>query len=88
MRGPYLSHRPLTITFHGTRLADDLSISGPAVWDRTSYGITATLHLDGAVSGDLRIRFPTRVRGADATIRGTLGGRRVRLTVPAPWAAP
>jgi pimeloyl-ACP methyl ester carboxylesterase len=88
MRGPYLSHRPLTITFHGTRLVDDVSISGPSVWNRTTYTITAMLHVDGAVRGDLVIRLPTRVRGADATIRGTLDGARVSATVPAPWSAP
>lgn len=88
MRGPYLSHRPLTLTFHGTKLVDDLSISGPAVWNRTTYGISATLHLDGAVSGDLVMQFPTRELGADATISGTLDGRAVRVNLPAPWSAP
>ena len=88
MRGPYLSHRPLTITFHGTKLVEDLAISGPAVWNRDTYGITATLHVDGAVSGRLTIRFPTQRPGGPATIEGVLDGRAVRMTMAAPWSAP
>jgi pimeloyl-ACP methyl ester carboxylesterase len=88
MRGPYLSHRPLTITLRGTELVPDLAISGPAVWDRTADRITARLRIDGAVTGHLTIRFATRTLGADAAIHGTLDGRRVHATVPAPWAAP
>ena len=50
MRGPYRSHLPLTITFRRTRLVDDLAVSGPAVWNRRSYRLTATLRLQGSVS--------------------------------------
>ena len=63
MRGPYQSHLPLTVTFHGTKLVDDLAVSGPAVWNRRSYDITATLTLSGSVSGRLTITFPTQHPG-------------------------
>ena len=88
MRGPYQSHQPLTITFHGTKLVDDLTVTGPVVWNRETYGISGTLTLDGAVSGELTIRFPTQVLGGKATISGTIDGRQVRVTTAAPWGAP
>jgi pimeloyl-ACP methyl ester carboxylesterase len=85
-RGPYLSHRPLTIGFHKARLVEDLQVSGRATWDRRANLVTARLHVGGAASGDLTIRFPTRGTDATATIHGVLGGQVVRATMPAPWA--
>jgi hypothetical protein len=77
------------VTLHGTKLVDDLAVSGTAVWNRrTSYGITAKLTLSGSVSGRLTIGFPTQHPGGEATIDGVLAGRHVVMHMPAPWSAP
>lgn len=88
MRGPYRSHLPLTIKFRRTRLVNDLAVSGPAVWNRRSYRLNATLRLRGSVSGRLTISFPTQHPGGPATIHGVLDGRHVVTHMPAPWKAP
>jgi len=62
---------------------DDLSISGPAVWNRETLVVHARVHVQGpkGISGELSISFPTT--GGRATVRGTLGGRAIDVRTPA-----
>jgi hypothetical protein len=75
------------ITFAGTSFVSDLAVSGPMSWSRQTYMVHARLTVDGprGERGTLTIRFPTNEAHGVATISGTLGGRHVDVTVPAPW---
>ena len=82
--GDYYAFHPVTFRFAKTRFVRDLAVSGRAAWNRKALRMTARLKVAGARSGRLRIAWATGVRNATATVRGTLGGRTVRLTMPAP----
>jgi pimeloyl-ACP methyl ester carboxylesterase len=85
--GAYLSSRPLTIRFHGVRLARDLSVSGRARWGRRSLAVSATLGLAGpGGNGHVTITWSTIHPRAGARVRGTIDGRRVDLRMAAPFA--
>jgi len=88
VKGPYTSLKPLVLTFHDDRFVGDLAVSGTAVFDRTADAVHATLRLTGpeASTGRLTIDFATDSPGATATVTGRLGGARVSLKTPAPWA--
>ncbi len=82
--GPYYSHAPVTLRMRGTRFVSDVAVSGKAVWDRRAGTVTAQLRVRGPRSGRLRIQWRTRDVQSLASLRGTLGGRAVRLSTPAP----
>ena len=66
------------------RFVGDLAVSGVVKWDRRAGTVGARLRLGGARKGTLRIGWSTRSVRAVASLRGTLGGRRVLLRIPAP----
>ncbi|MET0817835.1 MAG: alpha/beta fold hydrolase [Solirubrobacteraceae bacterium] len=82
--GDYYAFHRVTFRFAKTRFVRDLAVSGRAAWNRRTLRMTARLKVAGARGGRLRIAWPTGVRNSTATVRGTLGGRTVRLTLPAP----
>ena len=82
--GDYLAYTPIRLRLRGVRFVDDLPVSGVVVWDRRASRVTARLRIAGPVSGRLRLRWRLDQVRAVASIRGTLGGRRVRLQTPAP----
>jgi pimeloyl-ACP methyl ester carboxylesterase len=82
--GDYLAHTPVRLRLRGVRFVDDLAVSGQVVWDRRASRVTARLRVAGAVTGRLRLGWRLDEAGAAASIRGSLGGRDVRLRTPAP----
>ncbi len=66
------------------RLLQGLAVSGHATWDRDRHRMTVDLSLRDARHGRLRGSWDTRADGADAVLRGVVGGHRVRLRFPAP----
>ena len=66
------------------RFVSDLAVSGSVEWNRRAGTVRARLRLAGARRGTLRIGWSTRAPRAVASIRGTIGGRAVRLSTPAP----
>ena len=82
--GGYYAHTPIRFRFERARFVGDLAVSGAAAWDRRAQRVRARLRLRGARRGALRIGWSTDARGAQATIAGRVGGRAVRLTMPAP----
>jgi hypothetical protein len=82
--GDYYSMEPVTFRLRKARFVRDLAVSGRAAWNREALRMTARVKLAGARSGRLRIAWATGARDATATVRGRIGGRTVRLTMPAP----
>ena len=82
--GEYYGTDPVTFRLRGVRFTRDLAVSGRAAWDREALRMTGRVRLSGARTGRLRIAWATGVKAATATVRGKLGGRAVRLTLPAP----
>ena len=66
------------------RLLEDLAVSGLATWDRDRERVRVDLSLDGAARGRLRGGWDTRAVGAQAALRGVIGGIPVFLLFPAP----
>jgi hypothetical protein len=66
------------------RFVGDLAVSGVVVWDRSAGTVRARLRLSGAARGRLRIGWSTSATRATAFVRGSVGGRAVRLRTPAP----
>ena len=82
--GDYYGTGPVTFRLRGLRFTRDLAVGGRAAWDREARRMSARVRLSGARTGRLRVAWATGVRTATATVRGKLGGRAVRLTLPAP----
>jgi pimeloyl-ACP methyl ester carboxylesterase len=82
--GDYLAYEPIRLRLRGVRFVGDTAVSGTVDWDRRAGTVRARLRLSGAASGTLRIAWSTRAAHAIASLRGTLGGRVVRLQTPAP----
>ena len=82
--GDYLAYTPLRLRLRGVRFVDDLAVSGDVEWDRRASRVSARLRVAGPVSGRLRVRWRLDRARAVARISGTLGGRDVRLRMPAP----
>lgn len=68
-------------TLDGLRWTEDVAVSGSLQWQYSSGRVRATLQLDG---GTLQAEWPLRAPGATATLQGSLDGRRVVATMPAP----
>jgi pimeloyl-ACP methyl ester carboxylesterase len=62
----------------------DLSVSGSASSDAASSRAAARLLLHGAANGTIEASWTTVGTHASATIRGTVDGRSVEATMPAP----
>jgi pimeloyl-ACP methyl ester carboxylesterase len=87
--GAYYSYRPLVLRFKSTRFVPDLKVTGTATWNRQSSLLKAKLSLTGprGLRGTLQIEWSTARAGAIACERGTIGGQRVTLRMPAPFSA-
>jgi pimeloyl-ACP methyl ester carboxylesterase len=87
-RGAYFSWGPLHLRLHADRFVPDAATSGEVTWTRSAYRVDARLAVTGpnGLSGTVRISFPTNADHAVATISGEVGGHRLDLTMPAPWA--
>ena len=79
----YYSYGPVRLELKRLRFAEDLAVSGEAVWDRREQRYSATLEVRGKRRGTLKISWPS-VQNATAEITGRLGSRVVRLRTPAP----
>ena len=86
VHGPYMSWKPLALSFHKTMFVSDMSVTGQATWHRRSGLATADLSVygPGGLSGVLHFSYST-LGNRDARVRGTLDGSRVRATVPIPF---
>ena len=82
--GDYLAYSPIRLRLRGVRFVSDLAVSGSVEWNRRAGTVRARLRLAGARRGFVRIGWSTRAPRALASIRGTIGGRAVRLSTPAP----
>ena len=71
-------------TLSGIRWTSDLAVSGKAAFDARSARATARLTLAGGAAGTLDAKWATAGSAAVAELRGTIGGRAVRATMPAP----
>jgi pimeloyl-ACP methyl ester carboxylesterase len=79
--GAYYSDAPVRLRLAGVRFVRDVPVSGRAAWDRRGRRYAARVRVPG---GRLRIAWAGDRRAARATITGRLGGRTVRLEMPAP----
>ena len=82
--GEYLAYGRIRLRLRGVRFVGDVPVSGTVDWERRAGTVRARLRLGGAATGTLRIGWSTRAARAIATVRGTVGGRAVRLQTPAP----
>ena len=73
-------------TLHGIRWVRDGAVSGRVTWDRTDGAIRANVTVDGSgvAPGHLVLRWNDWTPLATATANGTVGGRTVHLSFPAP----
>jgi hypothetical protein len=75
----------VTLEFEGARFSDDVAVDGTAVWDRSTGEVEADLEVTGPNGrGSLTVAWDDSVPDAVASARGTLGGRTVSVTLPAP----
>jgi pimeloyl-ACP methyl ester carboxylesterase len=87
LRGGSYSSSGSTVTLSGARFVDGVPVSGSARYDRASLTVIAQVSVSApGVNGTFVISFPTGVPFAEATIAGSIGGRTIALTTPAPWA--
>jgi pimeloyl-ACP methyl ester carboxylesterase len=82
--GEYLAYSPIRLRLRRVRFVSDLAVSGSVEWIRRAGTVRARLRLTGARRGNLRIGWSTRATRALASITGTIDGRSVRLSTPAP----
>jgi pimeloyl-ACP methyl ester carboxylesterase len=82
--GDYLAYGPITLRMRGVSFVPGVAVSGRVVWNRRKGTATAALRVSGSAGGRVRIGWSTVAPRAFAAIRGTLGGRAVRLRTPAP----
>ncbi len=66
------------------RWVEDIAVDGTMHWNRATGEITASVTLIGAHSGRLTMSWNDWDTHATATVAGTIGGRPVSLTLPAP----
>ena len=82
---PFAS-RVWTLALKKLKWTQDVEVSGIATVPRGPGTASASLTVKGAGTdaGDLTVTWSTRQPGAKARIRGTIGGRAVDLSTPAP----
>ena len=87
-RGPYLSASvPLVVDLRGARFVRDVSVDGRVMWLRRDGVLRGSVRVhtrDGA--GILWLSASTRGPARPGTLRGSIDGRRVRVSVPAVWS--
>ena len=73
-------------TLHGIRWVNDAAVSGTVTWDQTDGSIRAdvTVNGTGVAPGHLILRWNDHAPHATATAHGSVGGRAVHLSFPAP----
>jgi hypothetical protein len=83
--GPFVS-RTWTLKLNHLRWTSDIAVTGGGTMPRAAGTATMTVKLGGAATatGSLTISWPTRAADAVAHITGSIGGRPVRLSAPAP----
>ncbi len=75
----------LTVHFNGAKLSDDVVVDGTATIDQTTGKVEADLDItSGATTGTIAASWNASDVEASATARGTLDGRPVSVTLPAP----
>ena len=82
---PFTS-RVWSLKLNQTKWTTDVEVTGTATMPRAAGQATASLTIGGpgTAKGDLTVTWSTRVQGAQARISGTIGGRALDLTRPAP----
>ncbi|HYI74469.1 MAG TPA: alpha/beta fold hydrolase [Gaiellaceae bacterium] len=82
---PFTS-RVWSLKLNGTKWTTDVEVTGTATMPRGAGQATASLTIGGpgTAKGDLTVTWSTRAQGAQARIAGSIGGRAVDLTRPAP----
>jgi hypothetical protein len=82
---PFTS-RVWSLKLNQARWTTDVEVSGTATMPRAAGTAVASLKLGGpgTATGELTVTWSTRAQGAQARISGTIGGRAVDLTRPAP----
>ena len=76
-----------TLTFHfqGAKFSDDVTVDGTATVDQNTSKVDATVDVtSGEVSGTLAVSWDAGIADAMAMARGTLDGRPLSVTLPAP----
>jgi len=91
LRGGTFTYRsPSNLTFFALdhlKWVSDLAVTGTMTWDYNyPGGVTATIALSGSAnqSGRLTMAWQSRVPNAQATITGTIGGRKIAAMMYAP----
>ena len=75
----------LTFHFNAAKFADDVSVNGSATVDQNTSNVEADLEVtSGDTTGTLAISWTADAAKAMAMVRGTLDGRPVSVTLPAP----
>jgi pimeloyl-ACP methyl ester carboxylesterase len=75
----------VTFVFAGAKFADDVAIDGVATWNRVTGQVGADLEVTASgASGPLTVAWDDTAPDAIATARGTLGGRPISVSLPAP----
>jgi hypothetical protein len=79
-------YRNPVFELRGVRWVGDVAVSGTFDWDRPSGAVRArlTLAAGGVPSSSLRVRWNTWRPMGSALVVGTVGGKAIRLYVPAP----
>ena len=74
-----------TFTFQGAKFADDVSIDGTATLDQTSGKVDAQIKVTSAEgTSDVAASWDASIADAQAMARGTVEGRPLSVTLPAP----
>ena len=82
---PFTS-RVWSLKLNQTRWTTDVEVTGTATMPRAAGTASASLSLagTGTAKGQLEVTWSTRAQQAQARITGTIGGRAIDLTRPAP----
>ena len=82
----YEGDDPVDFTLHRVEFVPGVEVSGTARWDFRHGAVTAdvTARSSDGASGQLRIRWSTRQQHAVARLLGSVDGRRLAATMPAP----
>jgi pimeloyl-ACP methyl ester carboxylesterase len=88
--GPYFFTGPRSFTLHKCLFVEDLSVSGPVVWNDATQAVDATLRVQGpgGTTGSFSVRWKTGIYNwtASTTVTGEYDGQNVDVQLPAPWA--
>jgi alkanesulfonate monooxygenase SsuD/methylene tetrahydromethanopterin reductase-like flavin-dependent oxidoreductase (luciferase family) len=84
-RWTYAGYPNVRFRLTNVQLVPGVRVSGTVRWAYRGGAISGTLELrgPGGTAGTLAIAYPKQ-RGATATLTGTVGGRELRATMPAP----